>query len=78
MMSTFTVNFYGEPVKLSQDGVRICKLKIRAVKHISAMSYTLPTLPYTTLPRVIITADNLQAPVKFTVHVLAANCQYLP
>ena len=38
------------------------------------MSYSLPTLPYTALPCVIITVNNLQASVKFTVHVLAASC----
>ena len=42
------------------------------------MSYTLPTFPYTAQPCVIITENNLQAPVKFTVHVLADSCQYLP
>ena len=34
------------------------------------MFYTLLTLPYTALPCVIVTVNNLQAPVKFTVHVL--------
>ena len=34
------------------------------------MSYTLLTLPYTALPCVIITVNNLQGPVQSTVHVL--------
>ena len=38
------------------------------------MSYTLSTLPYTALQCVIITINNLQEPVKFTVHVLVASC----
>ena len=58
------------------DVVKKCKLKIRCGSP--AMSYTLPTLPYTALPCVIITVNNLQAPVKFTVHVMAASYQYLP
>ena len=33
------------------------------------MSYTLPTLPYTALTCVIITVNNIQAPVKVTVPV---------
>ena len=32
------------------------------------MCYTLPTLPYTALPWVIISLNNLQAPVKFAVN----------
>ena len=42
------------------------------------MLYTLPTLPYTALPCVIITVNNLQAAVKLAVHVQAASCQALP
>ena len=47
-------------------------------RAIPSMSYPIYTLPYTGLPRVIITVNNLQAPVNSTVHVLAASCQYLP
>ena len=43
-------------------------LRYNAVAHIPIMSYSLPTLPYTVPPCVIITVNNLQA----------ASCQYLP
>ena len=58
--------------------VHVLAASFQPVAHIPTMSYTLPTLPYSALPRVIITVDNLQTPVKFMVHVLAASFQYIP
>ena len=40
------------------------------------MFYILSILPYTALPCLIITVNNLQAPVKFTVHVITKTCLY--
>ena len=60
------------------SGGACVSLRYGALAHIPTMSYTLPTLPYTALPCAVITANNLDTPRKFTVHVLAASCQYLP
>ena len=54
-------------------------LRYGTVAHISLLSLlcpTLTTLPYSALPCVIIPANNLQAPVKCTINVLAVTCQY--
>ena len=50
--NAFTEFFYG--------GV---SLRYGALAHIPTMSYTLLTLPYTVLPRVVISVNSLQTPV---------------
>ena len=55
----------------------MCKLKIRCVgSHFYYVLYvTYFAIHCSTMRNYY---SNLQAPVKFTIHVLAASCQYLP
>ena len=74
------VNFYGARRIFAGISSWCVGLSYGGVAQIPTMSFMLPTLPYmyTALTCIIITVNNLQAPVKLTVHLVAASCQYLP